>query len=48
MKKMNTYITEKMRDVEKFVNENGIEKDDIISIFQQSDGDFVLTYYSED
>lgn len=45
---MKTFVTEKINDVEKYVNEKGIEKKDIISIFQKSDGEFVLTYYSED
>lgn len=45
---MNSFVTEKLKDVENYVNEKGIKKEDIISIFQKSDGDFVLTYYSED
>lgn len=31
-----------------FVNENGIEKDQIISIFKENDGLFTIIYYDAD
>lgn len=43
---MYTYSADTMRQIEKFVNENAIEKDDIINIMQDQSGCFVLFYYA--
>ena len=45
--RMQTYAANQMRDIEKFVNENGIDKKNIVDIFQSKEGDFVLVYYAE-
>lgn len=37
-----------MRDLTDFINANGIEKDQIVSIGQNNDGVFMLVYYSND
>lgn len=37
-----------LRDVVDMANELGIEKDSIISILQNSNGTFTMTYYGED
>lgn len=36
-----------MKDIKDFVNEEHIKKEDIIEIFQDSDKNFVLVYFSE-
>lgn len=36
-----------MLEIEQFVNENGIEKKNIVDIFQSKAGDFILVYYAE-
>jgi len=38
----------KLRDLEKFANENGITKDRIVNVFQSNDGTFQIIYYNED
>lgn len=45
--KMCTKAFNKMNEAEKFINAKGIEKDDIITIFQDKDGLYVLMYYEE-
>ncbi len=45
--RMETYAANQLRDIEKFVNEHGIEKKDIVDIFQSKDGDFMIVYYAE-
>lgn len=45
--RMQTYAANQMREIEDFVNANGIEKKDIVDIFQSKDGDFELVYYAE-
>lgn len=42
---MRTYVANGMRDIEDFVNEKGITKDQILSISQNNDGTFVLYYF---
>lgn len=44
---MRTKIANKLRELEEFVNENGIEKEMIISIYQAMDGSFHLVYYED-
>lgn len=36
-----------MRELNKFVNNEGITQDQIINIFQSADGMFYLNYYAE-
>ena len=45
--RMCTFAANQLRDIEKFVNENNIDKKDIVDIFQSKDGDFMLVYYAE-
>ena len=45
--RMQTYAANHMRDIEKFVNKNGIDKKNIVDIFQSKEGDFILVYYAE-
>ena len=42
---MRTYVANRMKDIENFVNEKGITKDQILSINQNNDGTFVLYYF---
>ena len=35
------------KELETFVNENGIEMENIISIFETSSRDYMLVYYGE-
>lgn len=44
---MHVHSADKMRDIEKFVNEEGIDKENIISIMQDADHNFVLTYFAD-
>ena len=43
---MHVFSATKMRDIEKHINENHIPKENIISIMQDSDKNFVVTYYA--
>lgn len=45
--KMYTEGFNSMRDVEKFINSKGLQKDAIVSILQSNDGTFFLLYYDE-
>lgn len=44
---MYTYAANKLVEIEKYVNEKGIEQDNIVDIFQSKAGDFMLVYYAE-
>ena len=44
---MRTFTANDMRAINQFVNDNGIEKDQIVNIFPTPDGEYVLTYYTE-
>ena len=44
---MQVYTANQMRDIEKFVNENGIEKKQIVDIFVSPDNEYTLVYYAE-
>lgn len=44
---MHVFSADKMRDIEKYVNENHISKEDIISVMQDADKNFVLTYFAD-
>lgn len=46
--KMFTQAANDMREINKFVNENGIEQDRIVTVFQSTDGTYLLVYYAED
>ena len=45
--KLYTLEANQMRDIEDFVNNNGLDRKDIVEIFQAKDGDYVLVYYAE-
>ena len=45
---MFTQAANDMREINRFVNENGIPKENIINIFQANDGTYILTYFAED
>lgn len=45
--RMCTFAANQLRDIENFVNENGIKKENIVDIFQSKEGDFELVYYVE-
>ena len=45
--RMYTRAFNKMVELEGFVNENDIAKDQIVSITQSSDGNYFLVYYAE-
>ena len=45
--RMYTRAFNKMSELNKFVNENGIQKDNIVSIFQSVDETYLLVYYGE-
>ena len=45
--RMYTQAFNKMSELNDFVNAEGIDKDQIISIFQSKDGTFILSYYAE-
>lgn len=46
--KLKTKAFNKIRELNDFTNEQGIEKEDIINIFQSNDGLFILSYYEEE
>lgn len=45
--KMYTRAFNRMMELNEYVNENGIEKKDIVDIFQSIDGTYLLIYYGE-
>ena len=45
--KMYTRSFNDKRGLEKFVNESGIGKDQIISVFQESDKSYTIIYYAK-
>lgn len=47
MKTLQVYSSEKLRDVKDFVDEKKLQKEDVLSIMQDQDGNFVLMYFSE-
>lgn len=46
--KMETFSCNSMREAKLKINELGITKENLIGIFQDRDGLFVVTYYTED
>lgn len=44
---VHVYSAIKMREIEAFINEQHIKKEDIVSIIQDSDKNFILTYFSD-
>lgn len=46
--KMYTKACNDKREITTFINEKGIKKDDIITVFQDHDGLYVLMYYAEE
>lgn len=45
--KMYTRAFNRMMELDAFVNENGIQQSEIVSIFQSNDGTYLLVYYGE-
>ena len=45
--RMITEAFNSMRDLTNFVNDNALDKKDIINILQTKDGLFLLSYYAE-
>lgn len=45
--KMYTRAFNLMKDVNAFVNENKISKENIVNVFQSNDGTYLLIYYAE-
>lgn len=45
--KMYSRAFNKLRELQTFVNENGIPKENIINIFQSQGGNYILNYYAE-
>ena len=45
--RMETYVANDMRGINDHINANGIKKEQIVTIFQENDGLFVVTYYTE-
>ena len=46
--KMLTQSGNSMRDLVEFANQQGLQKDQIVSMMQAKDGTFLLTYFVED
>lgn len=46
--KMFTHAANDMREINQFVNENDIQKEHIVNVFQSTDGTYLLIYYAED
>lgn len=44
---MYTQVFNQMKDLNAFVNKNGIQKERIVSIFTPGDGTYLLVYYAE-
>ena len=44
---MYTQIGNDLREINDFVNKNGIKKEQIVQIFQENDGLFVILYYAD-
>ena len=42
-----TIVMNDIREIEQFVNDRGISKDQIVDIFQNSYKEYVLIYYGE-
>jgi hypothetical protein len=42
-----TIVKNDIREVERFVNEHRIQKEEIVDIFQNNDHEYVLLYYGE-
>ena len=46
--RMRTKAANDMREINDFVNENGITKEQIVDIFTSREGMFYVTYFAED
>ena len=42
-----TQVFNDKRSIEIFINKHGIQKNDIVSLFQDNSGEYVLLYYGE-
>lgn len=45
--KMYTRAFNQMKELNTFVNENKIQKENIVSVLQSNDGTYLLVYYAE-
>lgn len=46
--KMFTFAANNVREINDFVNDNGIPQENIVSVFPTPEGVYMLIYYSED
>ncbi len=46
--KMLTQAANDMREINNFVNQNGIPQENIVNIFQSKDGVYMLVYFVEE
>lgn len=46
--KMYTEAFNSLRDLNNFVNSHGIEKQNVVSIFQAEDSTYILIYYANE
>ena len=46
--KMFTFAANDMRAITQFVNDHGIKKENIVSIFASPDGTYLLSYFGEE
>lgn len=44
---MITFAANSMREIEKEINSKGIQKEQIVNIFQDKDSTYLLVYYGE-
>lgn len=42
-----TIVKNDLREVEEYINSQGIEKDQIVNIFSNGRGEYILIYYGE-
>ena len=42
-----TIVKNDVREIENFINENGIQKDQVVNIFQNAYKEYVLIYFGE-
>jgi len=43
-----TFAANQMREIEEFINEHNIKKEDIVNIFQNADKSFILNYFQSE
>lgn len=45
--RMITIVKNQIREIEDYVKEHGIDKKDIVNIFQNNESEYILIYYGE-